>query len=849
MSIVIILLTMIFLINTALVTQPQVTNEIQGYANWVSPSVVAPGQTNAVLQVNLINTQSFAIYNVYITLSSPSRAFTFHTSPIYVSRWDPRSTISFQVLVDVSPNIKQGNYQVNVIASNGTYLFSGSLNVPVTGFIDFKVYSLWGTQQNTVIPYPGAVNLPLTIYIANIGNTLATNVSVYLISKYPFKFTQSRYDIGVIQSGSVASIVALTSIATNASTGEYSIPIIIHYFNQNITYNLDLNILGNTTPNVYLLNAFFGDNASPMQYGVPLTLNLFYISPSPVYLIQVIGSLPKGFSNSTGGNELVYNQPGQGNSGVLSAVFLVNIGNVSLGMYSIPFTIILHVINNGVLQEYTKNLTINIYLKGYPRIEISSPNSSLTPGLNQVLIIIKNTGYGNAYNLTITPLPSPQISLLNSTIIKIPSLRAGESKSFFISVFVPQGIQGSPLTLSFQISYISPSLSPFSITLPLGFYVSIIQSIPNLQIWGEGNLIQNQINNIKIYVKNIGNCNIYNLSLNFNSQNIAIIGKSQFLVPLLTVGNTISFNLTVFVPQNLIQGVGVLQVTAEYFLPSGAIQSTTQILSFVTIPQQTISNPISFTLSPNILTSGNLQTIKLILKNIANYSIYKISISLNTQTGFINSTLIYIPQLLPNQSYTVPLQVLIPSLTSTFFSLQIIASYYANNQNQIQQTILTLPVAGSIRFILTQVSVIQTSVNNTVIVSVTPTIVNYGTGTAIGVMATPKYPVGLIAVLNGSTYVGNIAPYTPTTFTISFIVENVSPLRPLNFTLPILLTYTDNLGRVGNQTIQIPLNITPTPTTTIRQSFPILSIYTITLIIVIVIIITLALIILRRRRK
>ncbi|MEM0374279.1 MAG: hypothetical protein QXO96_06990, partial [Sulfolobales archaeon] len=500
--IITVIFSLIIVINT-IFTNSQTGNDIQGYANWVSPTIVAPGQTNAVLQIFLINTQSFAIYNARIFLSN-SQVFTFHYTPIYVNKWNPGNVISFQVLVDVNPNIVQGNYQINIVVSNTTSVFYGSINVPVSGFINFKVYAVWGNQQNPVVPYPGAINLPLTIYIANIGNTIADNVTIYLNSKSPFKFTPDSFDIGVIQANSAVNILTLVSIDPNASVGKYSIPIIIHYFNKNVTYNLSLEITGNLTASVYLLNAYLGENASPMQYATPLYLSLIYISPSPVYLIQIIGELPNGFTNSTGGEEIFYNQPGQGSSGIINAIFLINIGNVSLGKYSIPFIIKLNTINNGIMQEYVRNLTANVYLNGYPVIEISSLNSSLIPGLNHVMIIIKNKGYGNAYNLTITPLPSPQVSVLNLTAVKIPLLRAGESKSFFINLFVPQELQGLTFTLSLNINYISPSLSPVSITLPISFYVSIIQADAYLQIWSESTLIQNQVNNVKIYIKNIG---------------------------------------------------------------------------------------------------------------------------------------------------------------------------------------------------------------------------------------------------------------------------------------------------------------------------------------------------------
>jgi hypothetical protein len=818
---------------------------IQGIATWISPQVVAPGQSYAVLRITLINTLNFTIYNAFITpVSSPP--FTFITSPLFINRWTPFQAITMDVPVNISSNARLGTYVAIVNIYNTTLIARAQISIPIAGFVSFKLQALWGTLQSPMVVFPGAQNLPLTLLIVNTGNTIANNVVIYLKDYFPLHFVENKINLGVINGGSSVTLTILASISQNANIGVYRIPITLQYFNQNSTYYLDIPVTGNFTPIISVIPRINNQSIGPYEYGVPITLTLFYSSPFPVYLIEIKATLPNGIHNTSGGNLLYYSQPGQGNSGIINAVFLVNTGNVTLGIYNITGNVTLRVISNGVTLSYIKNFSVPIYVKGTVSLKLYSNTSTLQVGLNFVRIFVKNEGSGDAYNLTIVPSILPQVSVLYKSN-QIPILKAGEVKSIDLTIYVPIALQGSALTINFNIIYINSNFITSFNSIALSFYIPLTQTSNVIIVWSDNStLLQNSMNNITVNLKNISNQTLNNITVNLISQSLVIIGKNFYSIPQLKPNTVYKIPLTVYVP-NLIQGIGSLQVVIQYFTPSMALQSESNLLNFYAQQPVMRLNPIILLLSPDTLISGTVQYAKLIIKNSASEVFTNISVSITSPLSFLNATILYIDKLQPNQSKEFPIKFVIPVGIN---SLQIqfnIVYYNINRQIFTEQQILNIPVVGSVNFLLTQVSTVQTPVNRTTVLSVTATIVNYGTGNAIGVIAIPKPPEGVSPIINGSTYIGNVAPYTPTTFTISFLV-NTEQLKNNSFSIPITLIYTNNLGQISNQSLSIPVSITPQAHQQSRSSGGILLFWPI-IALIIIIIVVISIILLKVVRK
>lgn len=92
--------------------------------------------------------------------------------------------------------------------------------------------------------------------------------------------------------------------------------------------------------------------------------------------------------------------------------------------------------------------------------------------------------------------------------------------------------------------------------------------------------------------------------------------------------------------------------------------------------------------------------------------------------------------------------------------------------------------------------------------SVTITLVNVGTTTATATYIIPV-ETEYVRPLTRSTFIGNVQVNTPTTFTISFMVEKKP--RGEVVTLPLVVTYMDNLRMEHNTTITIPVKVSTAP--------------------------------------
>ena len=778
-------------------------------AQWLV-QYVAPGEKLVPLEVTLVYTGSGNATNVYIQALNTNAFTPYQNTKSYtISTMIPGKEYTFTFLVNVTPNIPLGSYNFTLEI---TY-YENNIFIPQYEFVSVELPVLGYTQLSAVAEtsgtiFPGEQDVPIELTVYNFGNVEASNVTLMLNSTYPIQFISKEALIPVIPPGGSATVQVLANIYSNATIGTYKVPITALVFGDTYqTFYMTFTVNSNQTVSGKLLTPLLTLSAGTYQLGVPITLEMIYTGPVPVnsYSIQI--QLPKGFTNATGGDTVYVNggalQPYQ----EFSIQFSVNILNTSLGGYTIPMKITWDAVEGGgVTAIYTQYMTFTLFLMGEANIEIVPGVSSLYAGeINNITLIISNTGTGNIYNLSISV--SSQLSILN-VLPKISILPAGKSVKIPLEVYVPLGEQGSPAQFTVTITYLNSVYQQSQYQQEISLYITSITSQPTPILASLATQLISAdtfaTNDLILY--NTLNTTLYNLTITVSSPSISV-NITVFNLPSIRPNSQVSIPITIYSPNT---GIYSLSLTITYY--EGDIQRQEQITVPVYVVQiSSPSVPILVRFNSSTLLTGEVQDVKLVIQNTLNTSLYDVTISLSTSnTLYINSTVITIPTLKPMQEVYIPIKVYIQS--SGIVSITATITYYQDGQLKQTQEVIEDLVAGSVKIEITSVAAVP-EIDG--LVSVTATIYNFGTGPANDLTVTVFPPKGITVVGENTYYVGNLPPDTSSTFTFTFSIpalafsKGFNPLASnLTFIIPVEFTYTNDVGQVLTSSANMSIILT-----------------------------------------
>jgi|BEDMetMinimDraft_1075159.scaffolds.fasta_scaffold00108_9 hypothetical protein len=797
----------------------QVNPPLSGESQWSTQNgLVAPGQTGVTLQVTVINTGTYPLENVKLTPLNSSPLFLYGyangTPSFYVGELPPGSTHTFPITMSISPFTHIGVYDLKISSSfvedvsGVSFQASQTIEVPVQvlGYVQLSVTTLWGTPSSPLQVFPGEQDVPLTLIFQNSGTVSATNVTAYLRSTFPVAFNQTEVQLGVVPTGGETEVQVLAAVYPNATVGTYEIPITIHYFHQNVTLNGTIVVGSNMVIKGSLFSpqwATVGQQAGPNQLGVPLQFDLIYLGSVPTLSEEVIIHLPRGFTNSTGGNYVDLMEPSMRSGDVLTLSFSVNIGNLPLGIYNFPVQIVWYVAEgNGLVLTQNQSAEFSLYLPGEAQIQFNPINSSLVPGeVNKVPVLVINNGTGPAYNISLT-MQAQGVSLLQQPK-EIGFIGAGGHYLLVVPIYVPLSMAGEPVLISVDGSFTDSAMSTLQLQQSLGLYVQPSTQLAQPLLGSTySQLTSGSTSNVTVSFINRNPTPLYNVTLTFTSTALQWDHPSHLFYPLIAAGATVTFNATVTVPPGE-QGVIPVQVTAQYYSVDGQPQLQQLELTFYVQPSTLPTSPIIGYLDPSNLSAGSPYVTNLIFLNTENSPLYNISIEISDSGIYINQTLITVPKLSHGQQLRIPISVFIPVAGSISMGFQ--AQYYQQGELHSETGSLSALASGSINIIQTQVSTVPAVALPGSLVSITATIVNYGTGTANGLLARVITPLGLTALSGSTYYVGNVAPYTPTTYTFALAISNNT--KPGTYEIPVILTYTNSLDQLQTSKLNLTLTI------------------------------------------
>lgn len=204
-----------------------------------SPIEVEAGSFNVPLFVYLTNTGQYPAINVSVYAASTSQ-FMVVSEPQNISLIPPGATEPSVAYINISSSAVSGIYAMQFLVKyrqfNGVSYaaknFTYTAVLPVSTFSSLQVYSAyWGT--GSVLVYPGAVDMPLTLVVRNAGSNMAYNATLSVNVGQPFtsesgNSTVTQF-IGPLPAGASAPVEVYMNINSSAKLGYYPLNVTLSW--------------------------------------------------------------------------------------------------------------------------------------------------------------------------------------------------------------------------------------------------------------------------------------------------------------------------------------------------------------------------------------------------------------------------------------------------------------------------------------------------------------------------------------------------------------------------------------------------------------------------------------------
>lgn len=286
----------------------------------------------------------------------------------------------------------------------------------------------FGPSSSPIAVEPGSFNVPLFIYITNLAQYPALNVSVRAESTSVFSITGEPQNVSLIPPGETVPFIAYVNVSPRAVSGVYTLPLQISYvqggYQKNFTYSAQLPVSTFSSLQVY---TWYWGNGETLAYpgakGLPLTIVVRNAGTNTAYNATVTLNLgyPFYFASGKSLHEFVGAIP-PGASVPLT--FYVNINSSAVtGYYPINLTLEWNSGIGTVQQVYVPVLgSPDVRLQGF-----GTNPPQIFPGTQdaELAIYVVNSGNVTASNVKINISTSGPIIFASQTATTIGLLPPG----------------------------------------------------------------------------------------------------------------------------------------------------------------------------------------------------------------------------------------------------------------------------------------------------------------------------------------------------------------------------------------------------------------------------------------
>jgi len=606
-----------------------------------SPQLVAPGENDVPVTLILDNQGNVMLSNVSLLLTS-AYPIKFMQSYLNVGYLPPGQPVEITTYASVYPNATSGIYQLPALIQ----YFSNSripvtVSVPVTGYSNFSVTTVWGSPTDPQVVAGGSTRVPVTIIINNLGDVNAVNVSITLPENYfPIHFLQSSAYLGIIPAGLYSESTVIASVYPNATPGVYYVPITIHYFSTERTVYAPIDVLGYAKASV---QAVWGSPTSPQlvapgENDVPVTLildNQGNVMLSNVSLL-LTSAYPIKFMQSY--LNVGYLPPGQP---VEITTYASVYPNATSGIYQLPALI--QYFSGQEIQTF-----ITVPVVGYESFSVSSlwgsPSSPITAAPGQtnlpLTFVVRNVGDVNAFNVSLY-FPGDEYPLaLTQSSLQLGIIPAGQLNEGTITASVyPNATPGT---------YYVPVIVHYS-DVNLTTYVPVVIYPPkiSLSIFTVPPQVFPGFYDVKLeaVMTNYGEATAQNAYVTLSSP-FPLVSQGNLTVGDIPPGTPINVTFLINVPDGTAPGNYKLTFSVNY---DGGSYLKSYTLTVYPKANLTIVQVIY----PSFQPGDTKVPITIVLKNVGNVTAKNVRAILGT------SDVIY-----PHVSSSNPLQALTASQTS-----------------------------------------------------------------------------------------------------------------------------------------------------------------------------------------
>ncbi len=338
---------------------------------------------------------------------------------------------------------------------------------------------------------------------------------------------------------------------------------------------------------------------------------------------------------------------------------------------------------------------------------------------------------------------------------------------------------------------------------------SPIPNPPNFQVSTNALILcKGTINYVPLRVSNLGQAvgaitmSSLQLGLSNNKYLVTVENGTTNLLTLLP-NSSATVLLPIFASLNSTTLVSV-GISVNYNYLNYYSDSEVRNVSFGT---ESCPSQLSASISPKVLTSGEIENVSFTLTNSGPTALNDISMkaSISPQQGQILSRQpVSISSIRPFGSATVNESLFINSTSETFPVNVTINFYNGTGLEQLAEGIAVLS-SGIVDLTPSSVTLSPTAPSAGGIFSISFVLTNLGTTGAAAVSATVLPPPGITAFGSNSVFVGSIAvdSQTPVTLTLSLSAST----KGGSYTIPIRISYLNNLRQQINATIPVPVTL------------------------------------------
>lgn len=337
--------------------------------------------------------------------------------------------------------------------------------------------------------------------------------------------------------------------------------------------------------------------------------------------------------------------------------------------------------------------------------------------------------------------------------------------------------------------------------IPLRGSSDLSYSTPNPALPG------GKLYNFTLEVSNAGTGYLSDISTNIEpTSGVSILSQPQEISSL-SPGSSKNVTVYFYVGPSSTGSPITLNLDSHYLNPYGYNTSETKELGLYVVPSS--QGAVAVSASNQTLLAGLIDPENIILTNNGTDTITNVTILLTPSSGLslIDSDGFKAFQsILPGQSVAFPVKLYVqPSSSADVASLGATLTYVDNGQSESTGRSISFLTPSYINF---------TEVNNVLLPSVpvpgsifslTSTLDNLGSGDAYGASVMPEPPSGFKIVGSNTTFIGNIAVGSPTSFTVSFDIS--TSVKPGSYKIPVILSYTNNLNQKISRTLNYTVDV------------------------------------------